>query len=142
MSVFGAPFGFFGLRSGLLVPLGSGTAFAAAVYPQVATASWAFYANGDAWALGDFDTKGSWYLNGPANIGDAFDIRVTKLSGVTPTGNALGVWLSLAPGRSWNLSMGGQQGNKSCSLLVEIGLAGSGVAATSGQRDIEVSLDY
>ncbi|MCA0175243.1 MAG: hypothetical protein LCH73_02980 [Proteobacteria bacterium] len=142
MSVFGAPFGFFALRSGLLVPLPGGTAFSAAVYPQVAVASWEFRPDGSAWALGDFDWKAAWYLNGPANVGAAHDIRVTKLWGITPTGNPLGTWLSLIYGRSWSLSMGGQQGSKSCALLVEIGLAGSGVVAASGQYEIEASLDY
>lgn len=50
-----------------------------------------------------------------------YQIRVTKVSGTTPSGASLGTWLGLSSNRTWSLTdSAGAAGSKSCTLTVEI----------------------
>jgi hypothetical protein len=59
----------------------------------------------------------TWLLMG---LNTDYQVRVTYQSGDTPTGDALGSWLSLGTTRSWSLSVGGTGGSKDGFLQIDI----------------------
>ncbi len=89
------------------------------VFNAPAYAQYVIDNNGNAYkdtGAGDVAITGQWVTNGtPAD----YDVRVTLVSGVTPSGSAIATWLNCATDREWHLSQG-FPGGKSSELLVEI----------------------
>lgn len=75
----------------------------------------------------------TWLSGGGAG---SYAARATYISGTAPVGT-LGSWLPLSSDVSWSLTDSSQgDSGVACTLLVEIGLAGTGVALDSAQITI------
>jgi len=74
--------------------------------PYSMTATVTFFTNGtfQAAATSQATQTGYWYAPTTSGIGSSYWIKVTKLSGETPTGSALGTWLQLSSDRAFTLS--------------------------------------
>lgn len=74
--------------------------------PYSMTATVTFQTTGvvQATATNQATQTGYWYSPSTSGIGSSYWIKVTKLSGNTPTGSALGTWLQLSSDRSFTLS--------------------------------------
>ncbi|HEY6927444.1 MAG TPA: hypothetical protein VI653_28475 [Steroidobacteraceae bacterium] len=84
-----------------------------------------------------YTAVGNW---GPG--GGGYSIRATLLSGTAPNAgpaDPLGTWLTLDTNRTWGLQVTGASTSKTCALLIEIGITGSGTALASGQIILETT---
>jgi hypothetical protein len=62
--------------------------------------------------------SGNW-ITPTSAAGSAYDIRMTRNSGSTPSGSATGIWLSLGTTRTWTISQSGA-GTTASNVTVEI----------------------
>lgn len=84
--------------------------------------------SGEGVSLGGFD----WVTPTSATVRYSHEIRATYVSGPTPTGSALGSWLSLSSTRSWSNDTVG-----TTTLTIEIRRVSSGEVMVSGDIDLQ-----
>lgn len=70
----------------------------------------------------------AWLLSGSAS---SYDIRVTQVGGIAPTGSPVGTWLPLSSTREWSIMTTSTQ--QTCVLNAEIRPTGGGATLVSGQ---------
>lgn len=75
-----------------------------------------------------------WYTPITTSIGSGYSVRVTLLSGINPSGPALGSWHVLSSTRYWSMSSGA--GYRACSVRVEI-RKGTGAVLATGTVNIQ-----
>ena len=86
-----------GSSGAVVSPLAGGAAYNAA-----GAASLVFATDGNVTLTGA--ASQSWFAPTQAGIGSSYWVRCTRVSGVTPTGSALGTWLQLSANRTWSVS--------------------------------------
>lgn len=138
--MFGPPFSFWA-SGGLVVPLPGGDVFASSFYPESCSASLAVNTDGTLELSATAGWGGEtqfWFRGGGPATGAAYEVRATKVDGLTPAGNALGVWLPTSA--SWVLASRNQGGMVSTTLLIEFRATGGGPVLTSGTYFLEAEM--
>jgi hypothetical protein len=84
-------------------------------------ASWRHQPDGDVekGLQASYSTNHTWG-SGPAGLGAAHELRVTKNSGTTPSGITMNTWTSLEFTRTVNITHSGGDGTTTCNLTYEI----------------------
>lgn len=115
----------------MLIPITSGMASAAVVSfttgavsdfqldPGSAGAEVTFTNTGTYVGTGNIQGFSGNWITPTSAAGSAYDIRMTRNSGATPTGSTTGIWLSLGTTRTWTISQGGI-GTTASNVTVEI----------------------
>lgn len=69
----------------------------------------------------------------PASASGAdYEVRATKTSGTTPSGDLVNTWLRVNVNRHWDLTRSGSSGTTTCTLFVEVRPYGGGAVLASG----------
>jgi hypothetical protein len=79
---------------------------------------------------GTVNYSGEWYTQLIAGIGAGYEIQVAVNSGTTPSGSAVGSFLSLNTARSWSLTRS-TAGTTTCNATVTIRVAGGGATVAT-----------
>jgi len=72
------------------------------------------------------DPSPDWVIPAPPDDSSIYEVRATVQSGTNPTGDNLGVWLSLQSTRKWILEQN-QQGTTTANVFIEIRATGGSV---------------
>ena len=112
--------------SGTAAAAGDGAAYALSwasitdlKFGATATAYFRIQRDGDVTLSGATPGADDWRQPRSATVGDAYEVKVTKNSGTTPTGDSLGVWLALSSDRQWTYTQT-TSGSKTGNFTLEI----------------------
>lgn len=83
--------------------------------------------------------SGNW-ITPTSAAGSAYDIRMTRNSGATPTGSTTGIWLSLGTTRTWTISQSGI-GTTASNVTVEIRNASTLAVLSDGGGAFDMTAD-
>lgn len=83
--------------------------------------------------------SGNWIVPLSA-AGSAYDIRLTRNTGSTPSGSSTGVWLSLGTTRTWTISQSGV-GTTTSNVTVEIRNASTLAVLSDGGGAFDMTAD-
>lgn len=102
--------------------------------PNDATVSLFMGTNGDMdWVENGFTTDNAWFTPEQTGIGSQYWVRLTVNSGITPSGDATGVWLALSAARSWawtRTTVGSSSSNLTIAIATDSG--GANIVASDG----------
>lgn len=104
--------------------------------PSSATAVFTLVSDGT--TASNVGAEPNWLLG--STSGSLYECRATLGSGTLSTGTA-GSWLPLSSNRGWGVSRA-SLGSKSCSFLLEIGLAGANVALDSASITLTAEVTF
>ena len=136
----------------MLIPITSGMASAAVVSfttgavsdfqlsPGTSNAEVTFLNNGTYTGTGNIQGFSGNWITPTSAAGSAYDIRMTRNSGATPTGSTTGIWLSLGTTRTWTISQSGI-GTTASNVTVEIRNASTLAVLSDGGGAFDMTAD-
>ena len=81
-----------------------------------------------------------WATPKSATVGDDFEVRLTKTSGIDPTPDALATWLPLTTDRSWGIGVSGTDELEIFAGTLEIRLASNGAVLATSSITLEAEV--
>jgi hypothetical protein len=136
----------------MLIPITSGMASAAVVSfttgavadfqitPGTAAAEVTFTNAGAYTGSGNIQGFSGNWITPTSAAGSAYDVRMTRNSGSTPSGSATGVWLSLGTTRTWTITQPGA-GTTASNVTVEIRNASTLAVLSDGGGAFDMTAD-
>ena len=108
--------------------------------PGTSNAEVTFLNNGTYTGTGNIQGFSGNWITPTSAAGSAYDIRMTRNSGATPTGSTTGIWLSLGTTRTWTISQSGI-GTTASNVTVEIRNASTLAVLSDGGGVFDMTAD-
>lgn len=131
---------------GITITLAGGGVFKLALEPVDAWAGWRIERDGDVGRLrstsgSPYSDVANWADPVTADVGDAYEVRLTVNSGISPSGQAVNSWLALTSDRSWYLVQT-FEGSKSNNCTIQIRDAATQTVQDSGTYTMSVTVSF